>query len=339
MRKLTFLFALLCVSMFLLAQEKDVNYALATNGSSAMASSGNASLAIDGNDGTRWESAYTDDEWLVVNMGQVRTFNTVRINWEGAFAKEFTIYYSTDSINWSTFYVETNLVSAGWQTIYKELTVSAQYVRYHGTKRATGYGQSFWEFQVLNGDAPRENIALGKTIIASSVGYNDVNRVVDGNFGTEWQGSLTNGTTDDEVDRTFDAWFVVDLGKNYDVDQVNMTFEGACSQEYHIDFAADTLQWALGYDYVGAAGINGHTDVIKTLTNNQNVRYVRFWSTKAATQWGVKVFEIEVFGTESTTTGVDVLRANEKAQKVMINGQVLIIRNGVKYDTTGTLVK
>ena len=126
----------------------DVNFALASNGSTATASTGNADLAIDGNEGTRWESAQTDDETYTLDMGQLRVFNTVKIKWEGAYCSQFELTYSTDGTTYLPLYTETNLTSAGWQTIEIEKT-TARYIKYHGTKRATGYGQSFWEFQVL----------------------------------------------------------------------------------------------------------------------------------------------------------------------------------------------
>lgn len=392
MKKLSFLTALLCASMFTFADPElvyDVNFALASNGSSATASSGNAALAIDGNEGTRWESASTDDETWTLDLGQLRVFNTIKILWEGAFAKEFELTYSTDGENWSNLYTETNLTQAGWQEIKFDDNVTAQYIQYHGTKRATGYGQSFFEFQVLlpgvsvltkiELSAPGiakvgEGVALkvvakdqndatmdvdfeyeitpsdagavvdGKYVpakignasivaksgevksaaieifgyegsnLALSTNIDNDNKViaqsdfapsgtnaffaVDGNDGSVYQGSATNGTAGDEASRTYDVWFVVDLGEFYDLDLITIHFEGACSQEYHLDFSADNTNWALGYNYVGTAGINGRTDMpsAAVLDNNQKVRYVRFWSTKAGTEWGMKIFELQVFG-------------------------------------------
>ena len=315
MKKLSLIAALLCASVLAFGQERDVNFALASNGSSAVATSGNAALAIDGNDGTRWESATTDDETWTLDMGQVRTFNTIRIYWEGAFAKQFTISISTDSVSWSDFYVETNRTQAGWQTIYKETSSTARYVKYHGTERATQWGQSFWEFQVMLADAPRVNLALSTNIVtdnkviaqsAFAPSGTDAFHAVDGNAGSVWQGCAEGGTADTDSARTFDAWFVVDLGAFYTIDKISIQFEGACSQEYHVDFGVDTTNWALGYNYVGNAGVNGRTDVITTaLDNNQKVRYVRFWSTKAATQWGMKIFEFEVYGNDWVDSGDD----------------------------------
>lgn len=131
------------------AEIYDINFALADNGSSATASTGNAALAIDGNNGTRWESASTDDETWTLDMGQKRIFNTIKINWEGAYCQQFDLKWSNDGETWNDLYTETNLTQAGWQTIELGSNVTAQYIKYHGTKRATGWGQSFFEFQVF----------------------------------------------------------------------------------------------------------------------------------------------------------------------------------------------
>ena len=125
---------------------------------------------------------------------------------------------------------------------------------------------------------------------------------VDGNNGSEYQGSSTNGTDGDEAARTYDCWFTVDLGANFDIDMVTINFEGACAELYHLDFSADNSAWETGYNYVGSAGINGRKDILtSSLSHNTNVRYVKFVSTRAATQWGMKIFEFQVFGSESSS--------------------------------------
>ncbi len=296
MRKIFFLVAFLSASIMSFAE--DVNFALASQGSSATASSGTADNAIDGNQGTRWESAQTDAEWFLLDMGQSRTFNYFKINWEGAYAKQFQLLASADGETFSPIYTESNLDHFDWQKIYLETAVTARYIKYQGIERATQWGQSFYEFEVYYlSEAPKTYTQIeGLSIVAASEGYNDVNRVLDGNAGTEWQGSPTNGTDGDEAARTFDAWFVVDLGGLYDVDKVDIHFEGACAQDYHLDFSEDNTNWALGYNFVGEAGVKGRTDEVTELNNNTKVRYVRFWSTKAATGWGMKIFEFRVYG-------------------------------------------
>ena len=76
--------------------QTDVNFALASAGSSATASTGNAGAAIDGQTNSRWESASADPQWWLLDMGQDRTFNSIRIIWEGAYGKTFTVSASQD---------------------------------------------------------------------------------------------------------------------------------------------------------------------------------------------------------------------------------------------------
>jgi len=119
---------------------------------------------------------------------------------------------------------------------------------------------------------------------------------VDNNEGTDWQSHA--GTADTEDARTYDTWLIVNLGDKYDIDLVAVKFEGACSQAYTIEFTDDLEHaWQTGASYSGSAGINAHRDEHSVLTNNTGVQYVRFFSTKAATQYGMKVQELRVFGT------------------------------------------
>lgn len=144
------------------------NYALL---GTATASSGNAALAIDGNTGTRWESAQTDEEWWQVDLGEVKTFNTISIMWEGAYSKSFTIRVSTDGESY------TNVVNVEEQTLsgfpyvqnFQFEAKTARYIKFNVVKRGTGYGNSFWEFGVYNLADPLSlasiNITVDKTTI------------------------------------------------------------------------------------------------------------------------------------------------------------------------------
>ena len=380
----------------------DVNFALASNGSSAEATSGNANEAIDNNAGTRWESAQEDPQTWILDLGQLRIFNTLEIVWEGAYGKTFTVSVSDDKETWTPVWTVEGQALAGFpytqtQTIDK---TTARYVKFEGIERGTGYGYSFWEFRVYlagvstltsleakaesaitkvgatntititpkdqNGQAMADageviytitpadagtitgNVytpaKIGAASIVASIGevaaaafevvaYDgenlafsadriNANKViaqsgltdgssydawyaVDGNDGSVWQGSLTNGTAGDEAARTFDSWFVVDFGAYYDINLVSIKFEGACAQDYHVDFSADNANWNVAYNHVGNNGINAHTKYIygSDLQNTTKVRYARFYSTKAATEWGVKLFEFQVYGLPFVASG------------------------------------
>ena len=113
--------------------------------SSVQGASYPASNAVDGNTATRWSSAFSDPQWLEVDLGATHTISQVVLNWEAAYAKAFQIQTSPDGTTWTTVY-STTTGTGGVQTI--PVSGSGRYVRMYGTQRATGYGYSLWEFQV-----------------------------------------------------------------------------------------------------------------------------------------------------------------------------------------------
>jgi F5/8 type C domain/Glycosyl hydrolases family 16 len=104
-----------------------------------------AGNAVDGNTGTRWSSAFSDPQWITVDLGATHSISKVVLNWEAAYATAYQIQTSTDNANWTTIYTTTS-GTGGVQTL--NITGSGRYVRMYGTARATQYGYSLWEFQV-----------------------------------------------------------------------------------------------------------------------------------------------------------------------------------------------
>jgi glucosylceramidase len=102
--------------------------------------------AVDGNTGTRWSSAFSDPQWIYVDLGATHTISRVVLNWEAAYGKSFAIQTSNDAVTWTPIYTTTT-GTGGVQTL--TVSGSGRYVRMYGTARGTGYGYSLWEFQVL----------------------------------------------------------------------------------------------------------------------------------------------------------------------------------------------
>jgi type 1 glutamine amidotransferase len=123
----------------------------------ATASSGNALEAIDGNTSTRWESAFSDPQYIQLDMGQSVYFTRAVLNWEGAYARSYTLEVSEDGATWQTVYSTTS--GNGGIDDLALSDAQGRYIRMHGTERATGYGYSLWEFDV-HGLAADPNLAL-----------------------------------------------------------------------------------------------------------------------------------------------------------------------------------
>src|SRR5947209_19212633 len=63
-----------------------------------------ASNAVDGNTGTRWSSAFSDPQWIEVDLGASQSICQVTLDWETAYGKAFQIQTSTDGATWATVY-------------------------------------------------------------------------------------------------------------------------------------------------------------------------------------------------------------------------------------------
>ncbi|MEV2246738.1 discoidin domain-containing protein, partial [Streptomyces sp. NPDC049970] len=105
-----------------------------------------ASAAVDGNNATRWSSAFSDPQWIKVDLGATASVSQIVLRWEAAYSKAYRIEFSADNSSWSTSY-STTTSPGGTETL--NVSGSARYVRLTGTARATGYGHSLWEFQVF----------------------------------------------------------------------------------------------------------------------------------------------------------------------------------------------
>src|SRR4051812_46370312 len=129
-----------------------------------------ASAAVDGNPATRWASAFSDPQWLQVDLGATAVVSQVVLNWETAYATAFQIQLSADAATWTTVYSSTT-GTGGNQTL--AVSGTGRYVRLLGTTRTSGYGYSLWEFGIIGEFTATAcgagHAALGRPATASSV--------------------------------------------------------------------------------------------------------------------------------------------------------------------------
>jgi hypothetical protein len=184
MKKYTLsLFALL---IFTFAQSQN----LALSGTAAGSTEGQPAInAIDGNGGTRWESAFSDPQWITVDLGMSYAIGQVILKWEGAFATTYEIQISDDAT--FTSYTTLYTTSTGDGGI-DDLAVSGtgRYVRMYGTERGTPYGYSLWEFEIYEAVDPTTVATL------SDLTFNGVTVPGFGSSILDYNIELPIGTTD-----------------------------------------------------------------------------------------------------------------------------------------------
>jgi len=124
---------------------------LALNKPAVASSSETATLtpakAFDGSATTRWASAYSDPQWIYVDLQANYTVDRVRLTWETAYASAFKIQTSYDAVTWADLY-STTTGPGGTQNLTVTPT-AARYIRMYGTVRATSWGYSLWEMEVF----------------------------------------------------------------------------------------------------------------------------------------------------------------------------------------------
>ena len=106
-----------------------------------------AGKANDGSSTTRWSSSYTNNQWWQVDLGSVRSVDTVRLNWEAAYASQYQVLTSLDGVSFSVA-ASDGATAAGWRST-SFAARSARFVRVLGLARATQWGISFWDAQVF----------------------------------------------------------------------------------------------------------------------------------------------------------------------------------------------
>jgi hypothetical protein len=102
--------------------------------------------AVDANGTTRWSSAYSDPQWIYVDLGAVYNVNRIKITWETALGKNYSLEGSTNASTWTNIKTITN--NTALVNDNTGLSAKARYIRMYGTARGTTYGYSIYELEV-----------------------------------------------------------------------------------------------------------------------------------------------------------------------------------------------
>src|SRR5260370_12129144 len=123
-----------------------------------------AAFAIDAMFGTRWESDYSDPQWIYLDFGASAFIDRVGIAWENACGKDYELQVAdtaaADASAWKTISQVTGNTKGTfgppmeWATAteavdYLGLAGVGRYLRVHGSARCTAYGYSIWEMRAF----------------------------------------------------------------------------------------------------------------------------------------------------------------------------------------------
>ena len=112
---------------------------------------------------------------------------------------------------------------------------------------------------------------------------------LDDNFDSTWTAEASRAMD-------FDAWMVVDLGSELDVNGCYLHWEGATSAEYTVEVSTDGVEYTPVFSYESSQSMGtGREDWIFD-GESHKARFVKIHSTKANTIYGVKLRKLKIFG-------------------------------------------
>ncbi len=192
------------------------------------------------------------------------------------------------------FYIIMNLALGGWfdgglNPNLEDLpaTMQVDYVRVYQAEGSTdgSYTINYDE----NTETPQEpeapattDVAIGKSVTASGsenlvFGVENIN---DNNTGTRWASNFAD-----------DAWFVVDLGQTYNINQIKLNWEAAFGKKYEILVSTN------GTNYTSVATQNDGQGGMETLNfSATSARYVKFQGIERALPYGYSLWDVQIMG-------------------------------------------
>lgn len=256
------------------------NLALGKNATTSSTPVQAAANAFDGSGTTRWESPSSDAQSITVDLGSVQAIDRIRLTWENAYGKNFTLDVSDDNVTWKTVVPVTNNTTTANE--YSNLDTSGRYVRMNGTLRATQYGYSLYEFEVFNFSYnTANNLSYGKPSVASSTqgGY-PASQAVDNDNTTRWGSAYEDSTT-----------IYVDLRGPATISRVYLIWEVAYGKDFKIEVSNDALTWT------GVARVSNNSLHYNEFALNVTARYVRVHGLARGTGFGYSLYEFQIYGT------------------------------------------
>lgn len=222
-------------------------------------------------------------------------------------------------------------------------TITYNEGRYYYTPNTIGYVELTLSSNIVTSNnlnldivANGQNIVLNKsTGLTANDGALNLGNAFDDKYSTVCQ-LLADGADDRE------AWLLIDLEYEYDINMIDVRFEGSRSENYTIQYAVNgtnDTDFQTIYTVTGNnATVNQHYGVA------DKAKYIKLHSTSTKQGWGLKIRELRVFGTPAGGTGNNTVSPAEPQISIFPNPvtDVLNIKGDVQavamYSLQGQLV-
>jgi len=308
------------------AQCDSVDLALGRPASASSVQDGNTaafdpSHAFDGDTiNSRWSSAFSDPQYIYVDLGQAYNLCQVKLFWENAYGTEYTIDGTNDTtLGWTTLAHITGNASL-LNTI--PVTGNYRFVRMFGIARATGFGYSLAAMQVMGFPLTCDpaNVALNQPVTSSSdeSGTFPASAVNDGDLNTRW----ASGFTDNES-------ITINLGGSWPLCRATFHwFNDTYPSSFAIDISND------GTTFTQDTVLTGNTYAYNVINLTGSAQYVRMRGitrNNTTVGYSLEEFLVTASGTLPVKlTGFSAIAENQ--QRVRVSWTTEIETNNAYFD-------
>lgn len=133
-----------------------------------------------------------------------------------------------------------------------------------------------------NAPVTNTNVALGKFVTASGTEgaqYSESN-LTDNSTTTRWSSNFSN-----------DAWFIIDLGATYRINQLVLNWEAAFGKQYDILVSTDGTNYTSIYKQTNGSGGIETIDIPE-----RTAKFIKFQGIERALPYGYSLWEVKVMG-------------------------------------------
>ncbi|WP_237275472.1 basic secretory protein-like protein [Tenacibaculum ovolyticum] len=262
---------------------------------------------IDNNEGTRWSSNFSDNEWIAVDLESESEVCAVTISWFSCCsimmgAKDYDIQTSDNGENWKTIKTITdNFDNFNFIPINK----TARHIRIKGIKRSlSNFGYSINELKVFGGDGvitlPPGDSSADLTQPRGTI--SDLNNDSPSNEGV---GNLVDNSSDTKY-LTFKGNTAVsyNFAKNYVISGYSLTSANDAPErdpkKWVLEGSNDGLNWTAIDTKDNNSFLNRKEKKVFTVSSNLAYESVRFKFTNTSGAI-FQLAELELFGKEEVT--------------------------------------
>lgn len=301
MKNYYYSFLLTLLSLVLFTSSANANI---LGSATATASSGTASLAIDGDDNTRWESAFEDPQTLTITLDKNYFLGEVKIHWEAANAKSYTLEVSIDNTSWTEVYSTTTGADGHrWDEIALN-SVEARYIKIHGTERNLTYGYSIWEVEAYEAVPAEKDATLSdiKVDNASIPNFSSTTTdyVVNVEPGTSVVPTITATTSQTAATKTIVPATEIPGTTTITVKSSDESVTTVYNVEFKEQYTFATLDFepeGIGADWKWDVGQNGTNPAMEFVANpsvtapNTSATVAKFIAEDAGADWALVITE------------------------------------------------